>query len=36
MKILKFKILQQIIRKFPAVQWNRQNVIVFHEAIPLG
>jgi hypothetical protein len=32
-KILKFKILQQII---PAIQWNRQNVILFKETIPLS
>jgi hypothetical protein len=34
-KILKLKTLQRIIRKFPAIQWNRQNVILFHETIPL-
>jgi hypothetical protein len=34
-KFLKFKILQRIIRKFPAIQWNRPNVILFHETIPL-
>jgi hypothetical protein len=34
-KILKFKSLQRIIRKFPAIQWNRQNVILCHETIPL-
>jgi hypothetical protein len=35
-KFLKFKILQRIIRKFPAIQWNRSNVILFHETIPLN
>jgi hypothetical protein len=30
----KSKILQPIIRKFPAIQWNRQNVILFHETTP--
>jgi hypothetical protein len=34
-KCLKFKILQRIIRKFPAIQWNRPNVILFHKTIPL-
>jgi hypothetical protein len=34
-KILKFKILQRIIRTFPAIQWNHQNVILFHETVPL-
>jgi hypothetical protein len=34
-EILKFKILQRIIKKFPAIQWNRPNVILFHETIPL-
>jgi hypothetical protein len=34
-KFFKFKILQRIIRKFPAIQWNRPNVILFHETIPL-
>jgi hypothetical protein len=29
------KILQRIIRMFPAIQWNHQNVILFHETIPL-
>jgi hypothetical protein len=23
-------------RKFPAIQWNRQNVILFHQTIPLN
>jgi hypothetical protein len=34
-KILKFKILWRMIRKSPAIQWNRQNDILFHETIPL-
>jgi hypothetical protein len=33
-KILTFEILQLMHRKFPAEQWNRQNVILFHETIP--
>jgi hypothetical protein len=35
-KFLTFKILQRIIRKFPAIQWNRPNVILFPETIPLN
>jgi hypothetical protein len=34
--MLKFKILQQMVRKFPDKQWNRQNTILFHETIPLN
>jgi hypothetical protein len=29
--ILKFKIRQRMVRKFPDKQWNRQNSILFHE-----
>jgi hypothetical protein len=34
-KILQFKILQRIIRKFPDKQYNRQNSVLLHETIPL-
>jgi hypothetical protein len=36
LKILTFKSLQWMHRKFPAKQCNRQNVILFHETIPLN
>jgi hypothetical protein len=35
-KFLKFIILQRIIRQFPAIQWNRPNVILFNETIRLS
>jgi hypothetical protein len=34
-KFFKLKILQRIIGKFPAIKWNRPNVILFHDTIPL-
>jgi hypothetical protein len=34
-KILKLKILQRMQRKFAAKQQNHQNVLLFHETIPL-
>jgi hypothetical protein len=36
MKILKFKILQWMHRKFAAIQQNREKSILFHETIPLN
>jgi hypothetical protein len=34
-KILKFKILQRVHRRFRAIQQNHQNSILLHETIPL-
>jgi hypothetical protein len=35
-KNFKFNILQRMHRKFPAIQQNHQNSILFHEPIPLS
>jgi hypothetical protein len=33
-KILKFKIIRRIVRKFPTIQYNRPTIVLFHETIP--
>jgi hypothetical protein len=35
-KIIKFNIHWWMKRQFPAIQQNRQNVISFHETVPLN
>jgi hypothetical protein len=35
MNILEYKNLQRMLRKFPSIQQNRQNVILFRETIHL-